>query len=69
MGVERAVTRWYVQRQILLDEIAELEGELQPLQPGAQQPDSEKRAAIERQIAGVREKLRLAGACPKAMMG
>ena len=25
MGVERAVTRWYVQRQVLLYEIAELE--------------------------------------------
>ena len=28
MGVERAVTRWYVQRQLLLDEIAALQAKL-----------------------------------------
>jgi hypothetical protein len=28
MGVERAVTRWYLQRQSLLNEVVQLEGQL-----------------------------------------
>ena len=69
MGVERAVTRWYVQRQALLYEIAELEAKLQPPPENTQQPLSEEQTAIKRQIAEAREKLRLAGSCPKPMMG
>jgi hypothetical protein len=69
MGVERAVTRWYVQRQALLYEIAELEAKLQPPHADKQQPESEEQAAIKRQVAEAREKLRLAGSCPKPMMG
>ena len=68
MGVERAVTRWYVQRQMILYEIASLEAKLQQIQ-ATKQPESEELAAIRRQLAGAREKLRLAGSCPKAMMG
>ena len=69
MGVERAVTRWHVQRQLLLDEIAALEAKLQPVRENAQQPQGEEQVAIKRQIAGVQEKLRLMGSCPKPMMG
>lgn len=71
MGVERAVTRWYVQRQVLLYEIAELEAKLQPQGAGAQQPakESAESAARKRQIAEAQEKLRLMGSCPKPMMG
>ena len=69
MGVERAVTRWYVQRQALLNELAELEAKLQPLSVDAQQPASEESAALKHRIAGVQEKLRLMGSCPKPMMG
>ncbi len=61
MGVERAVTRWYVQRQSLLDELASLEAKLKP--------ESKERADIERQLAGVKTKLRTLGPCPKPMMG
>ena len=68
MGVERAVTRWYVQRQMILYEITSLEARLQQIQ-ATKQPESEELAAIWRQLAGAREKLRLAGSCPKAMMG
>ena len=39
MGVERAVTRWYVQRQILLDEIATFEAKLANLQNQQNQQD------------------------------
>ena len=69
MGVERAVTRWYVQRQILLGEIAELEEKFRSLQSNRQESENAKRTDVERQLAEAREKLRLAGSCPKPMMG
>jgi hypothetical protein len=69
MGVERAVTRWYVQRQILLNEIAALEAKLQPSAVDAQQTESKAAADIKRQVAEAFEKLRLMGSCPKPMMG
>lgn len=68
MGVERAVTRWYVQRQLLLEEIAALEAKLQPTRENAQ-PQSEEQKTLKRQIAEAQEKLRLMGSCPKPMMG
>ena len=69
MGVERAVTRWYVRRQQLLDEIAALEAKLQPVGENTQQPAGEELEARKRQIAEAQEKLRLMGSCPKPMMG
>ncbi|HEU0003852.1 MAG TPA: hypothetical protein VFQ36_23295 [Ktedonobacteraceae bacterium] len=69
MGVERAVTRWYVQRQALLYEIAELEAKLQPQSAGAQPSAKPELAILKRQIAEAQEKLRLMGSCPKPMMG
>ena len=69
MGVERAVTRWYVQRQMLLNEIAELEAKLQPAGVDAQKTESKEAAALKLQIAATLEKLRLMGSCPKPMMG
>ena len=69
MGVERAVTRWYVQRQALLYEIAELEAKLQSPGVDAQQTESEETAALKRQISEALDKLRLMGPCPKPMMG
>ena len=68
MGVERAVTRWYVQRQLLLEEIAALEAKLQPVKENTQ-PQSEEQKTLKRQIAEAQEKLRLMGSCPKPMMG
>jgi hypothetical protein len=69
MGVERAVTRWYVQRQVFLDKIAELEAKLQPARENTQPLPPEEQAALKRQIAEAQEKLRLMGSCPKPMMG
>jgi hypothetical protein len=71
MGVERAVTRWYVQRQSLLDELASLEAKLTQMQAEGQgkEPESKERADIERQLAGVKVRLRALGPCPKPMMG
>jgi hypothetical protein len=67
MGVERAVTRWYVQRQALLGQINELEEALK--QEGQQ--DREAEAARQRRaarLAELREQLRLLGPCPRPMM-
>ena len=71
MGVERAVTRWYVQRQSLLDELASLEAKLAQMQAEGQgrEPESKERANIEQQLASVKVKLRTLGPCPKPMMG
>ena len=67
MGVERAVTRWYVQRQLLLDEIILLKTKIAP--------SSTDDGAISQQVetlqklAQAQEKLRVLGACPRPMMG
>jgi replication initiation and membrane attachment protein DnaB len=83
VGVERAVTRWYVQRQVLLNEIASLQAKLanQQSQPAAREeqiPDdtgteakaeAETRADIERKHADAQKRLLALGPCPKTMMG
>jgi hypothetical protein len=69
MGVERAVTRWYVQRQVLIYEIASLEAKLAQMQEEGQESSSEERIAVEEQLAVARSKLRESGSCPKPMMG
>ena len=67
MGVERAVTRWYVQRQLLLDEITLLETKIAPVSTdtGA----ISQQAETLQKLAQAQEKLRLLGACPRPMMG
>ena len=75
MGVERAVTRWYVLRQVLLTEISRLEereslfasvgldqdqGQL-TLDPG---PD-----AVHQQLEAARKRLKTLGHSPRPMMG
>ena len=69
MGVERAVTRWYVQRQLLLDEIAALETKLQSDGENKQSSPDEEQSTLKHQIAEAQEKLRLMGSCPRPMMG
>lgn len=77
MGVERAVTRWYVRRQAILSEIALLEARLkadatlevsleaEQVAEGANNEQSEVIA----ELAKAQEKLHLLGPCPKPMMG
>ena len=67
MGVERAVTRWYVQRQLLLDQIASLEKEIAPssTDDGATGQQIETR----QKLTQAQEKLRVLGSCPRPMMG
>jgi len=71
MGVERAVTRWYVQQQIILSEIATLKGELRRLreQQSTQHNGLEGQQSIEQRLVESEAKLRAIGACPKPMMG
>jgi hypothetical protein len=69
MGVERAVTRWYVQRQAYLDEIASLEAKLAQIQTGGQESASKERGEIKQQLANLQARLRALGPCPKPMMG
>ena len=66
MGVERSVTRWYLQRQMILNEIASLEERLRQL---AQSRQEGEQGSLQQQLSGAREKLRDLGACPKPMMG
>jgi hypothetical protein len=77
MGVERAVTRWYVQRQAILSEIALLEMKLKP-EPSLEESSEAGQAAgdtnnehtdLVSELAKAQEKLRLLGPCPKPMMG
>ena len=77
MGVERAVTRWYVQRQVLLTEIEMLSAKLAPVLIDTSEGVDIDTAPLEainvdevtQQLARAQEKLRLLGPCPKPMMG
>jgi hypothetical protein len=72
MGVERAVTRWYVQRQVLLEEIASLEAQLASASSDATNGgalSAQESADKELQLTRAREKLHTLGSCPKPMMG
>jgi len=69
VGVERAVTRWYVQRQAYLDEIASLEARLAQMQTKGQEPASKEREEVKLRLANLQARLRALGPCPKPMMG
>lgn len=71
MGVERAVTRWHLQRQSYISEIAQLEEKLAQMQAKGQGPGAESREQmdIEEQLANKQVRLRALGPCPKPMMG
>ena len=80
MGVERAVTRWYVQRHTILNEIALLEAQLASPSTQTQDRTVEKSsfahtteqsdvADVTSQLAKAQAKLRSLGPCPRPMMG
>ncbi len=69
MGVERAVTRWYLQRQAYQNEIIALETKLAAMQTGEKGPESREQTDIEKQLVKAQNRLRTTGPCPKAMMG
>ncbi len=67
MGVERAVTRWHIQRQRITDEITALEAKLAQVQAEQLSPGSA--VEIEKRLVSLHAKLRTLGPCPKPMMG
>ncbi len=69
MGIERAATRWYLQRIAYEREVASLEAKLGDMQNKAQELESKERAEFEKQLADVLARLHALGPCPKAMMG
>jgi hypothetical protein len=72
MGVERSVTCWYAQRQIILNEIASLESHLEHVSlANVQTGDVVDVRSVEllQQLEQNREKLKSLGPCPKPMMG
>jgi len=81
MGVERAVTRWYLQRQTILNEIAQLECQVADLQAvhvsliNLEQQVQQEEEGVEpdnvplQQLQQAQAKLDALGPCPKPMMG
>jgi hypothetical protein len=69
MGIERAATRWYLQRIAYENEFSALETKLVEMQSKPQGPTSKERAETEKQLADILVKLHALGPCPKAMMG
>lgn len=69
MGVERAVTRWYLLRQSYKNEIELLETKLVEMQKMGQDAGAKERMDVEKQLANAQARLRMLGPCPKPMMG
>ncbi|GHO76309.1 hypothetical protein KSD_40800 [Ktedonobacter sp. SOSP1-85] len=74
MGVERSVTRWYVERQMLLSEISALEAKLTPGTSKEASANTESATPsqadeVAQQVSQAQQKLHLLGPCPKPMMG
>ena len=69
MGIERATTRWHLQRLSYESEAASLEAKLGKMRNNAQGLESKERAEFEKQLAHILSRLHTLGPCPKAMMG
>jgi hypothetical protein len=69
MGVERAVIRWYLQRQIILNEIAQLEAQGLASQEVVHQSHDTAGKSGSDLLAKAQERLDTLGPCPKQMMG
>ncbi len=69
MGIERAVTRWYLQRIAYESKVATIEAKLSGMRNNAQELESKERADYEKQLAHALAGLQTLGPCPKAMMG
>ena len=69
MGIERAVTRWYLQRIAYESEAASLEAKLSEIRNNTQELGSKERAEYEKKLSHTLSRLQTLGPCPKAMMG
>jgi hypothetical protein len=64
MGVERAVSCWYAQRQLVLLRISQLQAAL-----AQSDVQGESKASVLEALAKAQEELRTLGPCPRPMMG
>jgi len=70
MGVERGVSRWYAQRQLILENIKSLEEKLASISEASEaRQASEIDASIQAQLTKARERLHALGPCPQSLMG
>lgn len=70
MGVERSVSRWYAQRQLILENIKSLEEKLASIPETSEtRQASEEAASIQAQLTEARERLHALGPCPQSLMG
>lgn len=69
MGVERSVTRWYAQRQRILDEIATLQAQCEQAATAKPTTNASSPVDVDVQLKQAQERLRSLGPCPKPMMG
>jgi hypothetical protein len=69
MGIERAVTRWYLKRLAYESEVASLEAKLGEMLNNAKDLESVERTEFEKQLADILARMHTLGPCPKAMMG
>jgi len=67
MGVERAVTRWYVRRQEIEQEIAAQQARLARVLQ--EEGSAGQRAEIEGRLSEAHQRLLKLGPCPRSMMG
>ncbi len=69
MGVERAVTRWHIQQQQILNQITALEAKLAQLQSKQSSGNVPEVDNLLQQLTNTQKKLHELGPCPKPMMG
>lgn len=72
MPSERSVARWYIQRQIIMEEITLLKEQLRQIPENGIQIDETAETRIAElllQLAKAKEKLSSLGPCPRPMMG
>ncbi len=69
MGIERAATRWYLQRLVYESEAASLEAKLGEMRKSEQGLESKELAEFEKHLSEILARMHTLGPCPKAMMG
>jgi len=67
MGVERAITRWHIQRQLAQMALAQGQARLEQL--ASEVENQAEREALTQQVTEAERRLHDAGDCPRPMMG
>lgn len=70
MGVERSVSRWYAQRQLILENIKTLETKLASISVASEtQKEPDDVVSVQAQLKEAQERLHALGPCPQSLMG